>query len=77
MHESFKRDNKKETNETNVKLQERIKRFFFRCSSLLKSYDSWKIVVNNVHRSWVAAVGSVFPNAIICFILFSKMFLEE
>ena len=34
----------------------------------IESYHFWKIVVNNVDRSWAALVTSVFPNTINYFI---------
>ena len=39
-----------------------------------ESYYSWKIAVNNVCRSWVALVSSVFP---LLTTLSSKVFWEE
>ena len=38
----------------------------------ISSYLSWKIAVNNILRSCVALVSSIFPNATV---LFSNIFL--
>ena len=40
----------------------------------IESYYSWKIAVNNVCRSWVALVSSVFP---LLTTFFWKIFREE
>ena len=58
----------------NVKYQERVKKLIFEMLLCIWSYRSWKIANNNVYRSWVALVSSVFP---LLTTLFSKTFREE
>ena len=40
----------------------------------IQSYHSWKIVVNNVYRLWIALASSVF---LLLTTLFSKISREE
>ena len=67
MYESLKRDNKKENNKLK-KMWNNDKELKVNLWNVVM-YLNLSFLVNNVYKSWVALVSSVFPNAVNYFII--------
>ena len=58
MHESLKRDKKENDEKKKSKITRKL---IFGMLLCIYRYHSWNIVGNDVYRSWIALVSSVFP----------------